>query len=328
MTRDNERRRRSGKRNQPSPKSYQKKPPFWKEIMIQVLRGTSGILENAAVKLETETPSTAKNTPGLRGWGKFLNQVRLFLPSSVSNSLSDTVLTGILAIFAVGIVGISSFFWTGKPAEIATLPPVEEVPTPTPTVTASPESLPVVEVTPTPQAKVTPSPIPDVTVTPEPTSKSTQETTPETTPIPTQEPQPKTTPTPTQETTPELTSTSTQETQPEPIPTPVIELTPEEALIAEIQNQVVEISDRISVNLIKSIQANFRTSDLIINISDAWYTLEKSQQDKLSREILQRSQQLDFTHLELFDSQNRLIARSPVVGNEMVIYKRQIAIKN
>jgi hypothetical protein len=94
-------------------------------------------------------------------------------------------------------------------------------------------------------------------------------------------------------------------------------------LIATIENQVAEISDRFASGLIQSIQANFLTSCLNIKISDDWYTLKESQQDKLAAEILQRSQELDFTHLEITDSQNRLVARNPVIGTEMVIFKRR-----
>jgi hypothetical protein len=74
--------------------------------------------------------------------------------------------------------------------------------------------------------------------------------------------------------------------------------------------------------LIKPLQANFRTSDLTVKISDIWYNLEKSQQDKLAADILRRSQELNFVHLELVDFQEKIIARSPVVGNKMIIFKR------
>ena len=214
----------------------------------------------------------------------------MFIPSNLSTKLSDTALTGIVTAIAVIIVWTTASLFTGKPTEIATVPPVEEVPapTPTPTIITPPESvapepqpsLPPEEITPPPEVQ-TPPPAPEAEAEPEP--------------IPT------------------------------PTPAPAIELTPEQALIAAIENQVAEISDRIASGLIKSIQANFRTSNLAVKISDDWYTLKESQQDKLAAEILQRSQELDFTHLEILDSQDRLIARNPVVGTEMVIFKRQTA---
>ncbi|WP_341526418.1 hypothetical protein WKK05_28295 [Nostoc sp. UHCC 0302] len=281
---------------QPRQKPYQRVQPIWKTKIIQILRGTIGVLETTVEKLETESPPGTQETPGFiqqipLKWGGLLRTIRLFLPSNLSTKLSDTGLTAIVAAIAVIIIWTTTTVFSGKPAEVATLPPVEEVPAPTPTTTPpeSPAPQPSEEITPTPEAQ-TPSPVP----TPEA----------EATPIP--EPPVKSTPT----------------------PTPTLVLTPEQTLIAAIENQVAEISDRIAAGLIKSIQANFRTSNLIVKISDDWYTLKESQQDKLAADILQRSQELDFTHLEVIDSQDRLIARNPVVGTDMVIFKRTEAINS
>lgn len=252
------------------PRPYQRNQPFWKVKTVQILRGTIAILEAAVVKLETAPPADAAQTPGF--WGGLLGKIRSVLPANLSAKLSDTALTGVLAAIAVMLVWTTTTVLGGKPTEVATVPPVAEVPAPTPT--------------PTPTIITPPeAPQPPVIETP-------------------QEPEPEPTPEPT------------------PTPTPAVELTPEQTLIAAIENQVAEISDRFANGLIKSIQANFRTSNLTVKISDDWYTLEKSQQDKLAADILQRSQVLDFSHLELVDSQNKLIARNPVVGNEMVIFKR------
>ncbi|MGM3307192.1 hypothetical protein ACSQ6I_14675 [Anabaena sp. WFMT] len=303
MSQDNQPKPRGEREIQPSQKPYQKNQPIWKVTIIQFLRGTIGILENTLVKLETEQPSRTEIKPNilqrvLSSWDGFLRTFRLFLPSNVSNNVSDTVLTGIFAVITVVIVLTTSVtIFSSKPAEIATLPPVEEVPTPTSTV-IEPEPSP----TPTQKPEIIPEPI--------------QEAEPKPTPVIEPEPQP------------------TKE--PEPTPTPVIELTPEQALIVAIENQLAEISipikstqsELVSSKLIKSIQANFRTSDLTIKISDDWYTLEASQQNQLAADIFQRSQELDFSHLEIIDSQDRLVARSPVVGNEMVIFKRQNLISS
>lgn len=111
--------------------------------------------------------------------------------------------------------------------------------------------------------------------------------------------------------------------EPEPSPAPVVELTPEQNLIASIENQVAEISDRYADGLIQSIQANFQGSRLTIKVGDDWYNLKQSQQDKLADRMLERSRKLDFTHLEVTDPEGVLLARSPVVGSDMVILKRQ-----
>ncbi|WP_414519209.1 hypothetical protein [Nostoc sp. PCC 9305] len=298
MSQDNQSKPTDEQITQPPQKPYQRVQPFWKAKIIQLLQGTIGVLEVTVEKLETAPPPGSEEKPGffqqlqLR-WGGLLRTIRLFLPSNLSTKLSDTALTGIVTGIAVILVWTTTTVFTGKPTVIATLPPVEEVPIPTPTITTPPESVapepqPPEEITPPPEVQITP-------LTPEPEPEPIPTPTPIPTPIPT------------------------------PTPTPIIELTPEQALIAAIENQVAEISDRVASGLIKSIQANFRTSNLTVKISNDWYTLNESQQDKLAAEILQRSQELDFTHLEIIDSQNMLIARNPVVGTEIVIFKRQTA---
>lgn len=247
--------------HQNSPPSPLPQVSFWKVKIIQLIRGTIGILETAAVKLENPAPPVSEETPGF--WqglvtqsNRFLRQVRLFLPSKVSNNLSDRVLTGILALMTLVVVWSSVSIFMQKPTEVATVPPVEEVPAPIPEPTPEPIVEPIAE------------PIPE--------------------------------------------------------PTTTLELTPEEKLIAAIKNQVTEISDRFASGLIESIQANFRASNLSVKINDDWYILPESEQKQLAGEILQRSQELDFTHLEILDSQDLLIARNPVVGNEVIIFQRHI----
>lgn len=112
-----------------------------------------------------------------------------------------------------------------------------------------------------------------------------------------------------------------QPVQDEPPPAP--ELTPEQSLIAAIQNQVAEITDKYGNGLIQSIDANFDASSLIVKVNNGWYELKESQQNKLADEIFSRSNDLDFRKLQVTDAQGTLLARSPVVGSNMVILKRQ-----
>jgi hypothetical protein len=109
----------------------------------------------------------------------------------------------------------------------------------------------------------------------------------------------------------------------EVIPPPEPELTPEQSLVASIQQQVAEITDRYGNGLIQSIEANFMASRLMVKVSDRWYELKESQQNKLADEILRRSREMDFSKLEITDIQGTLVARNPVVGSNMVILKRQ-----
>jgi hypothetical protein len=314
-----------------SQKPSQRVQPVWKSTIIQILRGTIGLLEAAVEKLETQpSPSTA-TTPNnnvetlhatslhatsLQGWNAVLGKIRSLLPANLSTKLSNTALTGIIAGIAVIIVWTTTTVFAGKPTEVASVPPTEEAPPAT--VTIPPESTPLqappVESTPTPES--TPPTTPPVESTPTP--ESTPPTTPpvESTPIP--ESTPPTTPSVEETPTPELTPLP----EPEPEPTPILRLTPEQTLIAAIENQVGEVSERFVPGLINSIRANFRSSNLTVIISDEWYNIERKQQDKLAAEMLQRSKELDFTHLEIIDSQGKLVARNPVVGTEMIIFQR------
>jgi hypothetical protein len=333
MTKDNpesQRPRKNKRRTQrstPPPPPPPTPPSWWKRSIATVLRGTIGVLESTVEKLETPTPpGTERNSGFLSG---IFRGIRSILPRSWSAKLSDTALGGIIAVITVALVWTSSTLLTNNkaPDVIATVPPTvpssvektgekttekaipsfdekiaptsEEVPTPT--ETPEPEDLaevpptlpetepkPEVEVTPTPNLETTPSPEPELEVIPTPTPTTT----------PTLEPIPE----------------ATQE--------PVVELTPEQILIAAIQKQVGEISDKFISGLIKSIQANFSDSTLTFIISDDWYSFKESQQDKLASQILQQSKEFDFTHLEITDSGGSLIARNPVIGDEMVIFRR------
>jgi hypothetical protein len=285
--------------NSPDPrkKRYPAPQPFWKATIVRFLRGTIGILEVTVDKLEAEPAGSDFGSTGSR-WSGILNQIRSFLPVGLASQLSDTVLSGainlrfasaIALLAAVLIWGTTSIF-TGKPTEVATIPEIEPV---TPTI-----STPEVAVTP-------PSSTPEIPVNVEPSPSVVEET-----PVATA------TDKPTEEVPEEI---------PEPIPTPVfIPLTPEQTLIASIENRISAVSDRISSGIIKSTQANFATSSLVIKVSDQWYNLKPNQQDKLASEMFQRSQELDFSHLEIVDILDRLVARNPVIGMEMIIFQRDL----
>jgi hypothetical protein len=292
-------------RNEPVTTLYKKNQPIWKTAIIHVLRGTIGVLETTVVKLDTETPkdTSGKKINFLSRWDGFLRTFRLFLPSSISNNVSDLVLTGIFAVIFLVTIGITTFLFIPKSStQVAIVTPVEEVTKPTPVIEPKPKPTPVIEPKPKPTPIIEPKPKPTPVIEPKPK------------PTPVIEPKPKPTPI----------------IEPKPKPTPNRELTPEESLLVAIEKQFSEISvsvkntkdKNIVSQLIKPIVGNFRTSDLTLKISDVWYSLENSQQDKLAADILQRSQELNFTHLKIVDSQEKIIARSPVVGNEMIIFQR------
>jgi hypothetical protein len=214
---------------------------------------------NADTVIEPEVQTSRFG--GKRGWwGKNLLQIRGFLPSSISDSLPDSILTGILATLAVVFVFIS----------INLLP-----------------SFPIA-----------PPQVSNTTDTPSEVAES---------PAPTTE-------LPTIEITPETQNSPKEKIKPIPL-----ELTPEQSLVASIQEQVAEITDRYSAELISAIEADFYGGRLLITVTNKWQELRIGRQEKLANEMLDRSHRLDFKKLEIIDRDRRVLARSPVVGNKMVL---------
>ncbi|MGB3651676.1 MAG: hypothetical protein WBA41_10745 [Rivularia sp. (in: cyanobacteria)] len=333
----------------PTQPPSQEKLPFWKASLVKALRGTIGVLETTAVKLETEPLPGSEEKPGFlqkiqQVWIGILAKLRLILPAKFSAKLSDTALTGIIGGLAVMVFLITSNLFGSKPPQVATVTPDTEIPPvisttdinaiateETPSIVETQEN-PNQEETITEQQEIPPQ---EITLPPEEetVSKQQEETTlpPEEETVSKQEEitlpseqeiiskQEEETTLPSEE---EIISKQEEippqlETTPEAIP-----LTPEETLIAGIQNQLGNIGDRTFPGIVESIQANFLGSNLTIKISNDWYSLEKKQQNELAAKIQQRSQELDFTHLEITDLQGKLIARNPVIGTEMIIFKR------
>jgi hypothetical protein len=109
---------------------------------------------------------------------------------------------------------------------------------------------------------------------------------------------------------------------------PEITLSPEQSLIAAIQARVAEITQDYSEDLVTSVQADFINSNLSVKISNLWYELNESRQNKMANEILKRARQLDFQRLEITDPQGILVARSPVVGDKAIILQTTIVEPN
>jgi hypothetical protein len=315
----------------PSPQEvWQRVQPVLKTQTIQVLRSTIRLLEGAVEKLEappapskstvtpskTSTPSAPTATPSENSsapvageslvnqvavsvvefwdqsrpwreqvqarWRQLLTWVRSRLPAAANQKLSDPALSGAI----IGSVFI--LFWI-----------VSSILTPAPA----------------PQVAVAPTP-------PTPVQKA---------PLPTSSPTPLASPAPSPSIAPEIkTPEAPKPVAPAPLPTPIsspsptptLTLTPEQKLIAAIQDQVAEVSDQYADGLIRSVQANFKSSRLTVKVGDDWYGLPRSQQDQVAAEMLRRSQELDFSNLEITDIEGTLLARSPVVGSTMVILKR------
>jgi hypothetical protein len=100
---------------------------------------------------------------------------------------------------------------------------------------------------------------------------------------------------------------------------PPVEPIPDPTRIAAIQEQMAEVTTEYAEGLIQAVQINFLRSRLTVSVGDDWYALDRAQRDRLANELLRRSKKLAFDQLEIADLEGTLVARSPVVGTNMVV---------
>ncbi|MFM1841408.1 MAG: hypothetical protein RLZZ490_139 [Cyanobacteriota bacterium] len=102
-------------------------------------------------------------------------------------------------------------------------------------------------------------------------------------------------------------------------PLPEAPLTPEQSLLSVIQQELVDLEGLYPPQLIQRIEPNFLASRLTLTIGTNWDQLSAQQQQNLLDTLWQRAQKLSFTQLRLYSPDGDLIARSPVVGQAMVV---------
>ena len=281
---------------------------------IRTLRSTTRILNRAADRLEAQSfdrlnPAVSKVVGAvtiagqkfLPIWKQCLKPIRDRLPTDLNAKLGDRALSGILASSIVVLFWFTSSLFSSnppQPAQIATRPPlmIPTEPTEFPSDLSAPASAPEIVTAPVEE------PIAEIAI-------ETPKIEPETA-EPTIEP-------------------VVEAPIPEPIaevppPEPEIELTPEQKRTAEIQSQVMEISDRFITGLVVAVEPN--RERLNVRVSKDWYRFNPEQQDQFANELWAKSQTFDLNTLEIIDAQGTLLARPPIVGESMIILKRKFAI--
>jgi hypothetical protein len=104
-------------------------------------------------------------------------------------------------------------------------------------------------------------------------------------------------------------------------PKPINKPTPEQQLLTSFQG----LSNGYAPNLIQTAQQDKLAKTLRLTLGEGWYGLASDQQDKLASELLGKTQTLKVRSLQLLDPQGNLLARNPIVGNEMIVLLRQLA---
>ena len=105
---------------------------------------------------------------------------------------------------------------------------------------------------------------------------------------------------------------------------PPLPLTPEQSLIGAIQQEVKDLTIQYPDGLILAIAPNFLASQLTVTLSNDWYDLSPQRQDNFADAIWQRSQKLAFRKLNLLGPTGGLLARNPVVGNQVIVLEREV----
>lgn len=100
---------------------------------------------------------------------------------------------------------------------------------------------------------------------------------------------------------------------------PELLFTPEQNFIAALETKLGELVQDYPSELIKNIQVNFPDNSLLVEVTDNWYELDELRQNSLGNEMLQRSRALSFNKLELKDKLGTLIARNPIIGDNIII---------
>lgn len=103
-------------------------------------------------------------------------------------------------------------------------------------------------------------------------------------------------------------------------PPPEAPLTPEQSLLAFVQQEVTDLTQAYPPDLIVRVQPDLDRRRLTLVLKDDWLNLPTGKQTALANTLWQRAQRLTFTQLTLETPQGQLLARNPVVGEEMILW--------
>ena len=310
--------------------------PVLKIQAIALLRFLIRLLEGTVETLEAKLPpeDLPRRTPTSSGWWNVvLRNIRAVLPKLLNQVLSDfTLILGIsvaILILPLWIIILIS------PTEVVESPTVEAEKPPTevvesPTVEAEKPPTEVVE-SPTVEAEK-----PPIEVVESPSVEAEEPTTEvaESPSIEAEEPPTEVAEFPSVEAEePPTEVVESPEIPSGPVPVEIVPapvLMPKENLVAIIQNQV---ADRIpeaeyAQGLIQSLKADFNNNLLVVKVSYNWYYISPENQNEFAQSMRQISQEIDFYKLEITDTEDTLLARSPVVGPKMVIFQRRLVLSH
>jgi hypothetical protein len=103
--------------------------------------------------------------------------------------------------------------------------------------------------------------------------------------------------------------------EPVTVPSPGIDLA---EIQAKLSSEVASLGDGL-VNSVKTANEN---RQLKVALGSGWDSLSRADQQEVAQKLWGRSQKLDFKKIELFNGNNTLVARSPVVGTKVIMLQK------
>ena len=105
------------------------------------------------------------------------------------------------------------------------------------------------------------------------------------------------------------------------VPQGTLEFTPEQKAIASIDKQIETVLVNYNKAGIAKIEPNFVADTLTIQLAEDWQELDRETKEKMTNEWLEESRKFEFKKLAIIDREGTLVARSPIIGKNIVILK-------
>jgi hypothetical protein len=96
-------------------------------------------------------------------------------------------------------------------------------------------------------------------------------------------------------------------------------ISPEETLITAVRSQFSTLASQYPAGLISNLELDNERQLAIVTLGNLWASLTGEQQQQVAQSLWQQAQAYQMAKVEMRSSNGHLLARSPVVGSDMVI---------